>query len=134
MIQRNLMFHFNRFTVNEVLTEWEKADKSKEVIVLESANSDWSLEVDGIQSISHQIFETFLSKLDEFDNEVQLFCKEVYEKSNHGIENYMVTLEWISVQEDSITMGYWGEHVNVELRAVIEYENGMWKQKEIYYQ
>lgn len=46
----------------------------------------------------------------------------------------MVTLEWISIHENSITMGYWGEHVNVELRAVIKYENGMWKQKEIYYQ
>ncbi|GIP53743.1 hypothetical protein [Paenibacillus vini] len=134
MTNRNLLIKFNRFSINEVLAEWEKADKSKEVIVLESATSDWSIEVDGIQSISHQIFETFLSKLDDFDNEVQLFCKETYEKSNYGIEKYMVTLEWISILENSITMGYWGEHVNVELRAVIEYENGMWKQKEIYYQ
>lgn len=134
MTNRNLLFNFNRFSVNDVKAEWEKADKSKDVVVLESDKSDWSVEVDGIQSISHQVFETFLFKLDEFDNEVQLFCKEAYEKINYGIENYLVTLEWISVLENSITMGYWGDHVNVELRAVIKYENGMWKQKEIYYQ
>ncbi|MDQ0088978.1 hypothetical protein J2T12_002388 [Paenibacillus anaericanus] len=134
MIKRNLLFNFNRFLTNEVLTEWEKADKSKDVIVLESVNSDWSVEVDGIQSISQQVFENFLSKIDTFDNEVQLYCKEVYEKSNYRIEYYIVTLQWISVLENSITMGYWGNYVNVELRSNIEYENGVWKQRGIYYQ
>ncbi len=109
-------------------------DKSKDVVVLERANSDWSIELDGIQSISHEVFEIFLSKLDVFDNAVQLFCKEAYEKSNYSIENYIVTLEWISILENSITMGYWGDHVNVELRSVIKFENGLWNQKEIYYQ
>lgn len=111
MTQQKLLFHFNRFSANEVMAKWEKADKSKDVVVLESETSDWSVQVDGFHSISHQVFETFLSKMDEFDNEVQFFCKEAYEKSNYSIENYLVTLEWISVLENSITMGYWGNHV-----------------------
>ncbi len=134
MTQRNLWFNFNRFSVNEILAEWKKVDKSKDVVVLKSVKSDWSIEVDGIQSISHLSFENFLSKLDVFDNAVQTFCKETYEKSNYSIENYMVTLQWISVLENSITMGYWGDYVNIELRAIIECENEIWKQKEIYYQ
>ncbi len=134
MIKRNLSFVLHRFSVNEVLTAWEKADKSKDIIVLESDHSDWSIEVDGVQSISHQVFETFLSQLNDFDHGVQLFCKDTYEKSNHGIEYYLVTLEWISILENSITMGYWGDYVNVELRSIVAYENEMWHQKEIYYQ
>jgi len=134
MIKQQLLFTFNRISVNEVLTAWENADKSKEVILLESANSDWSIEVDGIQNITHPMFEHFLSKIDAIDNGVQLYCKEVYENSNHKIENYIVSLQWISVLENSITMGYWGDYVNIELRSNIEYDNGVWKQKDIYYQ
>ncbi|MBD7971026.1 hypothetical protein [Paenibacillus gallinarum] len=134
MIKRNLLFNFNRFSENEVLIEWEKAVKSEDVIVLESINSDWSIEIDGIQSISQQEFESFLSKIDVFDNEVQLYCKEIYEKSSFGAENYIVTLQWISVLKNSITMGYWGDYVNVELRSNIKYENGIWKQIGICYQ
>lgn len=134
IMKRNLVFNFNRFSVNEILTEWVKADKSKDLIVLESVHSDWSIEVDGIRNLSEHVFENFLSRIDEFDHKVQLYCKEAYEKGNYKIENYLVTLEWISVQENSITMGYWGDHVNVELRSNIEYENGSWKQTEIFYQ
>ncbi|KOR89324.1 hypothetical protein [Paenibacillus solani] len=134
MIKQHLQFKINRFSTNEVLTAWEDADKSKDVILLEFANSDWSIEVNDIQNISHQMFEHFLSKIDVFDNGVQLFCKEVYENSNFKIENYIVSLQWISVLENSITMGYWGDYVNVELRSNIECDNGIWKQKDIYYQ
>ncbi|MGG3281125.1 hypothetical protein [Paenibacillus solani] len=134
MIKQHLLFKFNRFSANEVLTAWENANKSKDVILLESAKSDWSIEVDGIQNISHQIFEHFLSKIDVFDNGVQLYCKEVYENRKVKIENYIVSLQWISLLENSITMGYWGDFVNVELRSNIEYDNGIWKQKNIYYQ
>ena len=134
MIKQHLFFKFNRFSANEVLAAWENADKSKEVILLESANSDWSIEVDGIQNISHPMFERFLSKIDVFDNGVQLYCKEVYENSNFKIENFIVSLQWISLLENSITMGYWGDYVNIELRSNIECDNGIWKQKDIYYQ
>lgn len=134
MIKQHLLFKFNRFSANEVLAAWENADKSKEVILLESANSDWSIEVDGIQNISHPMFERFLSKIDVFDNGVQLYCKEVYENSNFKIENFIVSLQWISLLENSITMGYWGDYVNIELRSNIECDNGIWKQKDIYYQ
>lgn len=134
MIKQHLLFKFNRFSTNEVLTAWENADKSKDVILLESANSDWSIEVDGIQNISDQMFEHFLSKIDVFDNGVQLYCKEVYENSNFKIENFIVSLQWISLLENAITMGYWGDYMNVELRSNIECDNGIWKQKDIYYQ
>ncbi|MGO4789313.1 hypothetical protein AB4124_18030 [Paenibacillus sp. 2KB_20] len=134
MIKQHLLFKFNRFSTNEVLTAWENADKSKDVILLESANSDWSIEVDGIQNISDQMFEHFLSKIDVFDNGVQLYCKEVYENSNFKIENFIVSLQWISLLENSITMEYWGDYMNVELRSNIECDNGIWKQKDIYYQ
>lgn len=136
MIKRNLLFNFNRFSENEVLIEWEKANKSKDIIVLESNNldSDWSIEIDGIQSTSQQVFESFLSKIDAFDKEVQLYCKGVYVKSDFGAENYIVSLQWISVLKNSITMGYWGDYVNVELRCNIEYENGIWRQIGICYQ
>lgn len=134
MIKQHLLFEFNRFSTNEVLTAWENADKSKDVILLEADNSDWSIEVDGIQNISHQTFEHFLSEIDAFDNGVQHYCKEVYENSNSKIENYIVSLQWISVLENSITMGYWGDYVNIELRSNIECDNGIWKQKDIYYQ
>ncbi|OME92300.1 MULTISPECIES: hypothetical protein [Paenibacillus] len=134
MIKQHLLFKFNRFSTNEVLTAWENADKSKDVILLESANSEWSIEVDGIQNISDQMFEHFLSKIDVFDNGVQLYCKEVYENSNFKIENFIVSLQWISLLENSITMGYWGDYMNVELRSNIECDNGIWKQKDIYYQ
>lgn len=134
MIKQHLFFKFNRFSANEVLAAWENADKSKEVILLESANSDWSIEVDGIQNISHPMFERFLSKIDVFDNGVQLYCKEIYENSNFKIENFIVSLQWISLLENSITMGYWGDYVNIELRSNIECDNGIWKQKDIYYQ
>jgi len=134
MIKQHLLFKFNRFSTNKVLTAWENADKSKDVILLESANSDWSIEVDGIQNISDQMFEHFLSKIDVFDNGVQLYCKEVYENSNFKIENFIVSLQWISLLENAITMGYWGDYMNVELRSNIECDNGIWKQKDIYYQ
>ncbi|MGG3281090.1 hypothetical protein [Paenibacillus solani] len=134
MTKQHLLFKFNRFSANEVLTAWENADKSKDEIVLESADLDWSIEVDGIPNISQEMFEHFLSKIDIFDNGVQLYCKEVYENSNVKIENYIVSLQWISIIENSITMGYWGDYVNIELRSNIECDNGIWKQKEIYYQ
>lgn len=134
MTKQPLLFKLNRFSANEVLTAWENADKSKDVIVLESANSDWSIEVDGLQNISQEMLEHFLSKIDVFDNEVQLYCKEVFENGNHKIDNYIVSLQWISVLENSITMGYWGDYVNIELRSNLECDNGIWKQKEIYYQ
>lgn len=134
MTKHPLLFELNRFSANEVLTAWENADKSKDVIVLESANSDWSIEVDGIQNISQEMLEHFLSKIDVFDNEVQLYCKEVFENSNNKIDNYIVSLQWISVLENSITMGYWGDYVNIELRSNLECDNGNWKQKDIYYQ
>lgn len=132
MIKRE--FFKSDFTVNEVLEQWEKTDRTKDLIVLESVHSDWSIEVDGFQSISPQVFTNFLSKVNAFDHEVQLYCKEVYEKSNNSIENYLVTLQWISVLEDSVTMGYWGDYVNIELRSHLRYQNGIWKQISIFYQ
>lgn len=81
MLNRNLVFNLHRFSVNEVLTEWEKADKSKDLVVLESLISDWSIEVDGIQSISRQAFESFLSIMDAFDNEVHFIVKKSTKKA-----------------------------------------------------
>lgn len=80
MTNRNLLIKFNRFSINEVLAEWEKADKSKEVIVLESATSDWSIEVDGIQNISHQAFETFFLNWSNLIMRCSFFVKKLMKK------------------------------------------------------
>lgn len=109
MIKQQLLFKFNRFSANEVLTAWENADKSKDVILLESANLGWS-----------------------FDNKVHFIVKR--SMKTVILKQKIISLQWISVLQNSITLGYWRDYVNIELKSNIECDNGVWKQKDIYYQ
>lgn len=70
----------------------------------------------------------------EIDNTVQKFCKNSFEQGKFDIRNYMVSLAWITFEIDKVVMGYWGEFVNIELRAIFSIKNGMWEKIDIYYQ
>lgn len=66
---------------------------------------------------------------------VQDFCKLNYDSKQLEMKNYLVSLEWITIEADSpiIVMGYWGKYVNIELRAIFEKRKN-WELVDIYYQ
>ena len=125
----------NRYPANILIPLWEQADRSKTNISLESNNPFFSIDITGIEKIDCVNLVQVLSYIDDFDAIVQDFCKESYDASSFDMKNYMVVLAWISIESEcKIIMGYWGEYVNIELRAVFERKENLWKKVDLYFQ
>lgn len=129
-------FMKNRYSSQCILDEWENADKTNRVIVLEVENPYLELEISGVQDDNISLCKEFLARITEFDNAVQERCKKAYyEKRNKvDIKQYMVALQWLSIKDNEVIMGYWGEYVNIELRVKVKYIEDEWKIIEMYYQ
>jgi hypothetical protein len=56
------------------------------------------------------------------------------EKSGEDAQNYVVDLSWIALEADGVEMGYWGRNVNIELRAICNYQNEQWTLEKIDFQ
>jgi glycosylphosphatidylinositol transamidase (GPIT) subunit GPI8 len=127
-IMKECTFELNKYTSEQFLNEWEIANKTKGIVEI----SDVEIEFD--QETSEALIQKFFLQINDIDNEVQKFCKENYERSTYNIKNYIVDLAWIKIKNNTITLGYWGEYVNIELRAICKFENLIWKIVDIYYQ
>lgn len=125
----------DRYPATVVLDVWENANKTGQTILLESSDPNISIEINGFQDTGTDYFKDFLSHITEFDNMVQDFCKLNYDSKQLEMKNYLVSLEWITIEADSpiIVMGYWGKYVNIELRAIFEKRKN-WELVDIYYQ
>ncbi|MHC1747306.1 MAG: hypothetical protein AB9856_02825 [Cellulosilyticaceae bacterium] len=121
-------FQFNRYKSEHFLGEWEIIDKSGNVITING------VEIEGVQQETELLMQKFILQITDTDNEIQMFCKKNFENGKFAIQNYIVALEWISMEHNFIEMGYWGEYVNIELRAICKFENDKWKLEDIYYQ
>ena len=77
---------------------------------------------------------SFLLYIRQADNTVQEFCKDSCQHGKFDIKNYMVSFQWLTFEAEKVVMGYWGEFVNVELRAIFSIINGVWEKTDIYYQ
>lgn len=122
-----------RFPENIILEAWEKADKTQKTVLVDSCELDFSIEIDGYKNTSNDVVVSFLLHIREADNIVQEFCKNSFEHGKFDIRNYMVSLEWIDFETDKVVMGYWGEFVNIELRAIFSMKNGVWEKLDIYW-
>ena len=127
-------FKYNRYSSKYILNLWENADKESNIVTIESESEDFSIDIDGHKSIDSNLVIDFLSNIKEFDNTVQKFTHDTYIKGNYEIRNYIVSLEWISFKKNEVMLGYWGEFVNIELRAIFNLKDGIWKNINIYYQ
>lgn len=121
-------FQFNRYRPEYFLMEWDAADKLKNTITINH------IEVDGIRTTGELPIQKFFEQINEIDNEVQTFCKDIYEHNKFSIDACLVALQWVNIADDIITLGYWGECVNIELRASCEYANEKWQLTEVHYQ
>ncbi|MZK51429.1 MULTISPECIES: hypothetical protein [Clostridium] len=124
----------NRYPEKIISEAWEKADKTQKTVLINSCELDFSIEIDGRENTSNDIVVSFLLNIREVDNIVQEFCKNSFQHGKFDIRNYMVSLEWITFETDKVVMGYWGEFVNIELRAIFSIKNGVWEKIDIYYQ
>lgn len=120
-------FEFDRYPADKLLKAWEEADKTNEDITLEDNELKFSIELDGVQNISIPLFEKFLSQVCTIDNDFQMSCKADYEKKNLSIVHFIHTLAIIYIEEDCISMVYWGTYVNTETVIDLKYESGKWK-------
>ncbi|MBP3459618.1 MAG: hypothetical protein J6K58_10445 [Lachnospiraceae bacterium] len=121
-------FVLNRYDSRTYCKLWNMADKTQKVILV------GEIELEGYQEKFDLMITRFWSQITEIDNNIQCFCREAFEKGTYDIDNYIVSLQWVSVGENKVTMGYWGDHVNIELRAVCVYKNMQWEISDIYYQ
>lgn len=124
----------NRYPEKIILEAWEKADKEQRTVVIDSSELDFSIEIEGHENASTDAIVSFLMNIREADNIVQEFCKDSSQHSKFDIRNYIVSLEWINFETDRVIMGYWGEFVNIELRAIFLIKSGIWEKVDIYYQ
>ena len=75
--------------------------------------------------------EIFWKKLSDIDNRVLQYCREECEKSDLDEKNFVVDLNWVLVEGETIELGYVGRFVNIELRATL---NDHLDITDIYYQ
>jgi hypothetical protein len=124
----------NRYPESIILEAWEKTDKTQKTILIESSELHFSIEIDGCENTNNDVVGSFLLYIREADNMVQEFCQKCFDGGKYDIRNYIVSLEWITFETDKVVMGYWGEYVNIELRAVFSVKNGVWEKVDIHYQ
>ncbi|WBW95245.1 hypothetical protein [Oceanirhabdus sp. W0125-5] len=134
MVNPKYKIKMNRYPENIILEAWEKADKTQKIVLIDSCELDFSIEIEGYENTSDDVVVSFLMLIREIDNIVQEFCKTSFQQGKFDIRNYMVSLEWIDFETDKVVMGYWGEFVNIELRAIFSMKNGVWEKSDIYYQ
>lgn len=134
MVNSKYEIKMNRYPENIILGAWEKADKTKNTILIDSCELDFSIEIERYENTTNDVVVSFLLHIGEVDNIVQEFCKNSFQHGKFDIRNYMVSLEWVTFETDKVVIGYWGEFVNIELRAIFSMKNGIWEQMDIYYQ
>lgn len=134
MVNSKYKIKMNRYPENIILEAWEKADKTQKIVLIDSCELDCSIEIEGYENTSDDVVVSFLLLIREIDNIVQEFCNNSFQQGKFDIRNYMVSLEWIAFETDKVVMGYWGEFVNIELRAIFSMKNGVWEKIDIYYQ
>lgn len=128
------MTQFGRYSPDIILKAWKnrtlKKYKTGQVFLIESVESDFSIEIDGFETVNTDFLTDILYHIEEFDQTVQNFCKKYYEID---FRNYKVTLEWISIEKNEATLGYFGDYVNIELIAVFKKEEKQWYIADICY-
>lgn len=124
----------NRYSENIILEAWEKANKAQKTVNIDSSELDFSIEIDGHENVSNDVIESFLLYIKDADNIVQEFCNNSFQHGKADIRNYMVYLVWVTFEHDRVVMGYWGEFVNIELRAIFSISNGVWEKVDMYCQ
>lgn len=133
-IKEEQYFKRNRYKKEEILDVFEKIETIDKTINLD-ITSDETLEmhVDEKQAITRDLIKEILAEIPIFDNYIQDFCELNYNKSSYSAKNYMVSLAWISIEQEKVIMRYWGEYVNIELEAIFIKKNLKWENKDIYY-
>gem|GEM_PF-6353669 len=118
-IKEEQYFKRNRYKKEEILDVFEKIETIDKTINLD-ITSDETLEmhVDEKQAITRELIKEILAEIPIFDNYIQDFCELNYSKSSYSAKNYMVSLAWISIEQEKVIMRYWGEYVNIELEAI----------------
>lgn len=127
-------FPLGRYPANIIMNTYQKADKTKQVFLLKNIAYNFEIEIEKSDGIEETFLLEVLSQVEDFDNTVQKFCMNNYQPERQNANNYKVGISWISIEEDRVEIGYWGEYVNIELRAVFAKKNGNWETIDIYYQ
>ncbi len=118
----------DRYDSDVMLKKWIATDKNGKKI---SVNE---IDVEGYEPEFEDMIRSFWKNITSFDNQVQQFCMDSCEKSGEDAKNYAVDLVWIALEADGVEMGYWGRNVNIELRAICNYQNEQWTLEEIDFQ
>lgn len=127
-------FKRKRYKKEEIFAEFEKIETINKTINLDiTSDETLELHVSDKQTITRDFIKEILAEIPIFDDYVQDFCELNYKKSSYSAKNYMVALAWISIEQDKVTMRYWGECVNIELEAIFVKNNSEWENKDIYY-
>lgn len=126
--REQIKFQFNRYNNKDFSECFDLADKTSNTIVIKE------IEVENYQKSNEFMLKKFFLQITQIDNDVQEFCKETFEKGKNDIRNYLVSLQWVSIDGNELTIGYWGEYVNIELRVICNFNDSMWNISDIYYQ
>lgn len=127
-------FPIGRYSTNTINEAFLRADKTKRVLLLENTDPYFSFEIEGFDTVDNKVFLDILSHIEAFDNKVQSFCETNYQSTKLTIANYIVSISWIIVKPNEVVIGYWGDSVNIELRAIFTRESHAWEVRDIYFQ
>lgn len=127
-------FPLGRYPMAVLLDVFSKVNKSEKTLLLENEEPWFEIEISGMESASDNDVLDVISHIEEFDNEVQHFCEANHHHGKQDIMYYVVGLQWIKIELNEITLGYWGECCNIELRAKFAKIDSEWKSTDIYYQ
>ena len=149
MMNENLYTDKNRYK-DIIVKAWDNADKSQKTIslippedvILPKYLFD-GIEIYGVTDKNKKAVDSFMKNIHSYDGMIVTFLIENYEKAPsfyHAInrpkviEDYIQCLSWLEFDGNTVTMGYCGAFVNMELRAVFEYDGEIWHKQDIYYQ
>jgi hypothetical protein len=118
-------FKRDRYNKEVILEAFEKIETINKIFDLD-ISSDNSVEIHlDEEEMSIDLIKEIISEIPAFDNYVQDFCELIAERSSYGTRNYMVALAWMKIEQNKVLMGYWGEYVNIELRAIFVKNNSV---------
>ena len=126
-------FKRNRYVKEDMLVEFEKIETINKIFYLDISQND-NLEIHVHEEINRDFIKEVISEIPTFDNYVQDFCESNSKMSKFAPGNYRVSLAWISIEQNKVVMGYWGEFVNIELRSMFVKNNSVWENDDIYWQ
>ncbi|MCI8422842.1 MAG: hypothetical protein HFF50_04810 [Lawsonibacter sp.] len=140
VLERN--FPLDRLpSLAQIYQREQSAHPEAEPINLPLPSGDF-LELHGRNTVEPERLVRALDRLGALDNQVQQFCREAYTSACARLSakipirlmDYVVLLSWAEFQEDGeFLLAYWGEYVNIELRALFAWENGDWQMREAFY-